>query len=69
MQVVKVAPDETRVGQATYATATDAQIMMNFHRFSDPDALTEARDAVKVDKHAPDTPKGSNASPDYKFSK
>ena len=45
----KVAPEESRVGLVTYAT--DAQIMMNFHRFSDPDALTEARNAVRVKPH------------------
>lgn len=47
--VFKVSPDESRVGLVTYAT--DAQIMMNFHRFSDPEALTEARDAVRVKPH------------------
>lgn len=45
----KVAPEESHVGLVTYAT--DAQIMMNFHRFSDPEALTEARDAVRVKPH------------------
>lgn len=44
-----VTPEESHVGLITYAT--DAQIMMNFNRFSDPDALTEARDAVRVKPH------------------
>jgi len=45
----KVAPEETRIGLITYAT--DAQVMMNFHRYSDPDAIVEARDAVRVKPH------------------
>ncbi|XP_066915183.1 uncharacterized protein [Clytia hemisphaerica] len=45
----KVTPEETRVGLITYAT--DAQVMMNFHRYADPDAIVEARDAVRVKPH------------------
>ena len=37
------------IGLITYAT--DAQVMMNFHRYSDPDAIVEARDAVRVKPH------------------
>ena len=45
----KVSPEESKIGLVTYAT--DAQIMMNFHRFADPSVLMEARDAVRVKPH------------------
>ncbi|XP_047125299.1 uncharacterized protein LOC100202174 isoform X1 [Hydra vulgaris] len=45
----KVDQENSHLGLVTYAT--DAQIMLNFHHFNDPDTLTEARDAVRVKPH------------------
>ena len=42
-------PVESRLGLITFAT--DAQIMVNFNRFRGPEALIEARNAVKVKPH------------------
>ncbi len=45
----KVAPAESHLGLITFST--DAQVMLNFKRFSDPESFAEAKDAVRVKPH------------------
>ena len=45
----KITPADSHLGLITFST--DAQVMLNFKRFSDPDAFAEAKDAVRVKPH------------------
>lgn len=46
----KVTPTDSHLGLITFST--DAQVMLNFKRFSDPESFAEAKDSVRVKPHS-----------------